>query len=284
MKVAVLGSTGMLGFAVGRYFLSSLGEDAVFLSFRNPDLAYGKNQFYYRPLLLSAPCPALPSDVDYVINCIGIIKPHMRAGRDSAVFLNAIFPRRLADMCEAAGAKLIHITTDCVFSGKSGSYTEESLHDCTDAYGKSKSLGEPDNCMVLRTSIIGPELHSGVSLVEWLRSQSGGSVKGFTNHLWNGVTTWQYADICLQIIRKSLFECGTYHLVSETVTKFDLLKLLDKIFGFGVRIEPSAEGPAVDRTLDTVKGLSASLEIADLEAQIKDTRKGIEPWLLPFPS
>jgi dTDP-4-dehydrorhamnose reductase len=194
-KVIILGSTGMLGNEVLMHFLK-VNDCDVSSSVRNEKFKIDCN-FLFDPTINSV--DGLPF-ADFYINAIGIIKPHMLKNLKSAIYINSIFPRELADECEKRGSKLIHITTDCVFSGKDGNYDEDSLHDALDGYGKSKSLGEPENCMVLRTSIIGPEIHRHVSLISWVQDQREEEINGFTNHLWNGITTLQYAKICEKII------------------------------------------------------------------------------------
>ena len=155
MKVVILGSTGMLGNAVGNYFIEKYGEDNVFLSYRNKKVSYGKNIFFFDPL--TSQMEDIPV-CDYIVNCIGVIKPFMKEDMASAIYLNSLFPWLLANYCNANKYKLIHITTDCVFSGKQGKYTESSLHDALDDYGKAKYLGETSEAMVIRTSIIGEEI------------------------------------------------------------------------------------------------------------------------------
>jgi dTDP-4-dehydrorhamnose reductase len=218
VKIAILGSTGMLGNAVSDYFLGKENYQ-VYLSSRD-EACEKENHFYFDA---TNPSSSVLPQVDYVINCIGVIKPFMKKGIENAIVVNSIFPHKFANFCKENNTKLIHITTDCVFSGKTGRYFESSLHDCLDEYGKTKSLGEPNNCMVIRTSIIGQEIKNNVSLVEWARSQKGKEVRGFTNHLWNGVTTTEYAKICDQIIQKNLYKEELYHVYSNYVNKFQLL-------------------------------------------------------------
>lgn len=265
MKVVILGSTGMLGSSVGNYFIEKFGVDNVYLSYRTEQVAYGKNRFYFDPLIDSL--EEIPQ-CDYLINCIGVIKPFVKNSYINTIKINSIFPRELADYCERKGIKLIHITTDCVFSGREGSYTEYAEHDCLDEYGKSKSLGEADNCMLIRTSIIGEELHHNASLIAWAKSQQGKQVNGFVNHFWNGVTTGQYAAICDKIISKNLYQHGLFHLHSNAVNKFDLLHLLNNRFNLDLTIKAFEAPDKVDRTLSTVKSLLDDLELPAIEQQI----------------
>lgn len=266
MKILILGSTGMLGNAVGSHFLEHFGEDNVFLSYRNERVAYGKNKFYFN--VLEDDLSKLPK-VDYVINCVGIIKPFMKESMINAIKINSLLPRELANYCKKSDRRLIHITTDCVFSGREGNYSEESLHDCLDDYGKVKSLGEPDNCMVLRTSIIGEEIHKNASLIAWAKSQKDKTVNGFVNHDWNGITTKQYGIVCQKIIDNDLFENSLFHLFSNAINKYQLLSLINERFDLNLTINPVEAPDKIDRTLTTVKSLNAKLDIPTLADQIQ---------------
>jgi dTDP-4-dehydrorhamnose reductase len=267
MRIVVLGSTGMLGSAVGKYLIGKYGEDNVFLSYRNESVSYGANRFKFDPLVDEIvelpPC-------EYMINCIGIIKPFMQYSMSNSIYINSLFPWNLAAEMQHRGTRMIHITTDCVFSGNKGNYTEKDLHDCTDAYGKSKSLGEPDSCMVIRTSIIGEEIHKHASLIEWAKSQAGQPVKGFTNHLWNGVTTTEYAKIVSKIIDQDMYQESLFHVFSNVVTKEQLLRMLDRRFQLNLQITPVDASEAVNRVLCTVKWLNDRLSVSPLEEQISE--------------
>jgi len=275
--VLILGGTGMLGNAVGKYFQSLPGYD-VWLTTRDMSLVYGSsNWISYDPTGRTGETSSL-NDVfarmqknpDLVINAVGTIKPFMDSDPEQAIFLNALLPHQLAKTCAAFGVKMIHITSDCVFAGKSGGYSESSLHDPLDAYGKSKSLGETKDCMVIRTSIIGEEIHKNASLVEWVKSQAGKSVNGFTNHYWNGITTKQFASACHQILEKNLYENGLFHVHSDTVCKVDLVEMINQKFNLGISINRIDTLEAVDRTMMTEKSLLSKLDVPSLAQQIQD--------------
>ncbi len=270
MKIIVLGGTGMLGHAVAEVMCEKYGENNVYSSFRTFIPGMKGKTFYYDPLV-EVRIPPIVEDKDtFVINCIGVIKPFIKNDPIQAIYVNSIFPRQLSSYCDTVGFKLIHITTDCVFSGKDGQYTENSEHDCTDIYGKTKSLGESEDCMVIRTSIIGEELHKNASLIAWARSQTGKEVRGFTNHLWNGITTKQYGVCCSTIIDNSLFQKGLFHIFSpEEVTKYRLLQLLSDTFSLELKITPYEDTTSIDRTLRSVKELCRKLNIPDLNAQLR---------------
>ena len=189
-KVLILGGNGMLGSEMFDYF-SKKNNFKIFSTTRNKEQtenniffdAVEKNNFEFL------------NDFDFVINCIGTTKPFIELNPIKSIYVNSILPRKISNFCEKNNVKFIHITTDCVFSGKSGNYNENSSHDCEDLYGKSKSIGEPKNCMCIRTSIIGREINHFVHLVSWAISQKGKNVNGFSNHFWNGVTTKYLSEI-----------------------------------------------------------------------------------------
>lgn len=274
----------MLGCAVSWYMHTMFGKQSVVTTVRPSATGILPSNMQVIPFdpvhdFLSS----LP-EAEFVINCIGAIKPVIAGNPVDAIYLNSIFPRKLSEQCKKRGEKLIHITTDCVFSGKDGKYTEHSPHDCDDVYGKTKSLGEPDDCMVLRTSIIGNELCHGRSLVEWYRGavKQNCEIKGFTNHLWNGVTTGQYAEICGKIIRLCMYRTGLFHVFSpEDVSKYTLLCMLSKSVGFTGEVKPVEFGTGCDRTLRTAKELCKSLHIPPLSYQIKEQLGGIPKGELP---
>lgn len=267
MKIVILGSTGMLGNTVGRYFLNQFGEDDIFLSYRNEKISFGKNKFFFNTQ--SSNLWSIP-ECDYIINCIGVIKPFIDKDLIVSIQTNSIFPRVLANHCSEINCRLIHITTDCVFSGTGDCYTEESPHDCDDIYGKSKSLGEPNNCMILRTSIIGEEVHKNASLISWAKSQEGKEINGFTNHLWNGIVTKQYAKICNQIINEDLYQEDLFHVFSNVINKYELLSLINDRFNLRLKIAPCVFSKTINRILSTTKNLNSKLQIPSIQCQIRD--------------
>lgn len=207
-------------------------------------------------------------DVDAVLNTAGVIIPRMRDAPELTFFVNGALPHLLA---AHHGPRLIHITTDCVYSGRDGApYDEHAPPSPKDLYGMSKAMGEPTaRSLVLRTSIIGPELDGHASLLEWLRSRRGQIVDGYTNHFWNGLTTKALAECVATIVadRGAYPATGGYHLFSTAVSKEELLRMLDKRYGLGVTVRPRAVEP-VDRRLATVHGLNAALRIPPLDAML----------------
>ena len=266
VKVLILGSTGMLGSAVGKYFQNNKNFNTI-LTFRNKEVSYGKNSIFFDAI--NTPLEDLPQ-TDYLINCVGVIKPFIEKNNKDSIYINSLFPHKLADFCESKNTKMMHITTDCVFSGKDGKYTEESLHDCLDSYGKSKSLGEPKNCMTIRTSIIGEEIHKNASLIEWAKSMKNKKVNGFTNHLWNGITTKHYSEICEKIILENIHSKSLFHVHSNDVTKLEMLKLISSRLNLNLNIQPTEAKEVCDRTLRTLKELNSVVKTKSIQQQIEE--------------
>lgn len=271
-KIVVLGGTGMLGSMVVKYLTSSLYKYDINWSTREKsfsDTVVKSYGFYFDPLMQSS-WRNIPNDADLYINAIGTINVHMRDINKDAIYLNAYYPHLLAEKFN----NVLHITTDCVFSGKDedGQYNENSLHDTTDSYGKSKSLGEPiDKCMVIRTSIIGPELHNFTSLISWVLQQNGKTIPGYTNHVWNGVTTLQYAKICEQIIDKNLYQKGLFHVHSPSiVSKYELVSEINNHYKVGAKVIPTQADIAVNRSLGSIKPLCRELRIPEIFEQISE--------------
>ena len=199
-------------------------------------------------------------DTDFVINCSGLIKHKIDETSpesiERAYKVNSDFPNELSEFCNSFGARILQIATDCVFTGSTGGYTENSDHDASDVYGGSKSKGEiaAKNMMVLRCSVIGRELNSHIELMDWVLNQPVDSkLKGFTNHYWNGLTTLHFARIVSGIIEKDSFEPGTHHVLPiDSISKFDLIELICEGFGRqDLDIEPIEAENFVDRRLST---------------------------------
>jgi dTDP-4-dehydrorhamnose reductase len=178
---------------------------------------------------------------DVVVNAIGIVKQRSSATDPVlSIAVNSLFPHQLADLCAAAGARLIHFSTDCVFSGRRGAYVEDDLPDPIDLYGRSKLLGEVDapGVLTIRTSIIGRELENMTGLLEWFLGQAGGRVKGFTRVRWSGVTTNNLALTVGRLIREAPDLTGVFHLSGPAISKYQLLVWLNEAFETGTTIEP----------------------------------------------
>jgi dTDP-4-dehydrorhamnose reductase len=197
---------------------------------------------------------------DYIINCLGITKPHINDDNEQDVakarLVNSLFPAELAALAEQAGARVIQIATDCVFSGGKGHYLETDIHDANDVYGKSKSLGEvvSNNVMHIRVSTIGRELGRSTLLLEWVLSHpQGETIAGYTDHFWNGVTTNHFAKVARGLVEKDDFESGLFHLVpANELSKADLVRKIASAFGRPDLIVKDADsGKPINRTLST---------------------------------
>lgn len=259
MKVLVLGVTGMLGNAVFRVFgedpthevwgtLRSASSRARFPAHAHARLLAGVDVLD-QDALASALAKVRP---DVVINCVGLIK-QLADAKDplSALPINAMLPHRLARLCELSGARLIHVSTDCVFSGRKGAYLESDVSDAEDLYGKSKYIGELhdlDHAITLRTSIIGHELNSSYALVDWFLAQSG-SVKGFSKAIFSGLPTVELARVMKDHVLPHPELNGLYHVAAQPVSKLDLLRMVATQYGKTIEIVADA-GLCIDRSLD----------------------------------
>lgn len=196
---------------------------------------------------------------DAVVNCIGVIKQKAESlDPEKAIAINSLFPHQLHRPCREVGARLVQMGTDCVFSGTKGSpYTEEDIPDPPDLYGRSKLLGEVtgEGAITLRTSIIGRELGTQYSLLEWAISQKGKTIKGYANALYTGFTTPEMARIIRNVLEKHPTLTGLYHVASAPISKYDLLQRVNQHFKLDLTIEKE-ELFHMDRRLDGVRFLT----------------------------
>lgn len=260
MRILILGVTGMLGSAVLRTFSldpafevwGTLRSAGALRNFAEQD----------RARLLSG-VDVLDQDAlvgvfqrirpHVVINCVGLIK-QLSDAKDplSALPINAMLPHRLAKLCGLTGARLIHVSTDCVFSGRKGMYCETELSDAEDLYGKSKYIGElheVPHAITLRTSIIGHELASNYALVDWFLSQAG-PVKGYAKAIFSGLPTVELARVMKEYVIPNPELHGLYHVSVEPIDKQSLLTLVADIYGHKIQILPD-EQVCIDRSLDS---------------------------------
>jgi dTDP-4-dehydrorhamnose reductase len=175
-----------------------------------------------------------------VVNAIGIVKQRSTATDPLlSISINSLFPHRLAKLCAAAGARLVHFSTDCVFSGRRGAYVEEDMPDPIDLYGRSKLLGEVDGrgALTIRTSIIGRELENMTGLLEWFLGQAGGRVRGFSGVRWSGVTTNFLSHTVARLVREAPDLFGVFHLSGPAISKYQLLVWLNDTLGTKTTIE-----------------------------------------------
>ncbi len=259
MRVLVLGASGMLGNAVLRLFAQSPGYQAFGSVRSSRSLRILPNDLHPRVIpgvdvenfdSLTRLFASVHPDV--VINCIGLVKQLAEADDPlAAIPINSLLPHRLARLCEVAGARLVHMSTDCVFSGSKGMYTEADASDAKDLYGRSKYLGEVDypNAITLRTSIIGHELDGARSLVGWFLAQEG-SVKGFKRAIFSGLPTVEIARIIRDFVIPHPELHGLYHVSAEPINKYDLLQLVAQEYGKSIEIIPDDKF-TIDRSLDS---------------------------------
>lgn len=262
MNILVLGASGMLGHtlfahlaSIDRYFVCGTVRRAdVLASFFPKEL--------HQHLFSGVDADNFDSIIkvagefrpDCIINCIGIIKQQAAATEHlPALMVNSILPHRLVALCKAIGARLIQISTDCVFDGKTGMYREDDISNAADLYGRTKYLGEvtQSHCLTLRTSIIGHELSSRYGLVEWFLSQTG-PVSGFTRALFSGFPTIELAAIIADKVLPDPGLSGLYQVSSDPVSKHDLLGLIARQYGITTPIH-SCDSFVADRSLDSTR-------------------------------
>ncbi len=192
---------------------------------------------------------------DVVINCIGIIKQRGSACSPIAyITLNSLLPHRIAEQVADYGGRLIHFSTDCVFDGKAGGYTEADIPNAADLYGRTKILGEvvDSHALVIRTSFIGREITGHASLLDWFLSQRNQSIQGYTKAVFSGLTTVELVNIVAMIIDRFPSLNGIYHVAAPPITKYDLLAKVRDVFNLPVAIEPSDE-LRIDRSLQAAR-------------------------------
>lgn len=258
MRVLILGGDGMLGHEM---LLAWRARHDVHVTLRLDASAYDSYGLYDRERSHPGVDVRRIEDVlgvvagcrpQAVVNAVGIVKQRA-SGKESipSLEVNALFPHRLAQLCQAAGARLVHLSTDCVFTGAKGRYTEQDVADAQDLYGRSKLLGEVGDpgCLTLRTSIIGLELARRKSLIEWYLSQRG-QIRGFRRAIYSGLTTMEMSRAIEHFLVREPDLSGTWHLAADPISKYDLLKGLGERLGRSdVELLPD-DSFACDRSLD----------------------------------
>ena len=259
MKILVLGAGGMIGHAMFRKLTESKQLE-VWGTLRSSSHKQHFNDLIKSRVIVSGDIehretlPRIFSTVnpEVVINCIGLTK-HRPTSRDSifSITMNALFPHRLSDQCAAARARLIHVSTDCVFSGSRGNYSEIDTPDASDIYGRTKQLGEVDypHAVTLRTSTIGHELKSEYGLLNWFLAQKG-NCKGFARAKFSGLTNIEFACVVRDYVITNPNLRGVYHVGGESINKYDLLCMIANIYG-STNIVMRDEEFVIDRSLDS---------------------------------
>ncbi|MBW4546709.1 MAG: SDR family oxidoreductase [Symplocastrum torsivum CPER-KK1] len=259
MRILILGANGMLGHKLTQVFSQQFEVLATVRS--SIDAFAGHPVLVQEQLLGNVSVENFDSIVraialakpHYIVNCIGIVKQQL-AAKDplQSISVNALFPHRLAQVCQAAGIRLIQISTDCVFTGRKGNYLETDVADAEDLYGRTKLLGEVggEGCLTLRTSIIGREFANSYGLIDWFLRQEGKSIRGYKKAIFSGFTTHALAEIIAQIITQHSDLQGIWHVAAEPINKFELLSLVKEIYRLNIQIEPD-EVFLCDRSLNS---------------------------------
>jgi dTDP-4-dehydrorhamnose reductase len=283
MRLLILGATGMLGHALLRE-LSTAEELDVYGTVRRAGV---RGEDFPAPLLDHVRTGVDATDLDavgrvladlrpgVVVNCVGVVKQDPGITNvANTISVNALLPHQLAGACAAVGARLIHISTDCVFSGATGNYTEEDRPDADDLYGRAKLLGEvtAPPALTLRTSIIGHELGSSRSLVDWFLANSG-VVRGFTRAIYSGVTTIELARMLRSVILPRDDLTGLLHVAAAPISKHDLLALIATAYGWEGELVPD-DGFVCDRSLSAARLFSLTgYRPPDWPEQVWDLRR-----------
>ena len=289
MRILIFGVTGMLGHAIWlnlRNICETFGTmrgDLVELSRKcslfdkNDKKIIDKNDVL-SDLDLQRALDTAKADV--VVNCVGIVKQLQDAKYPiPSISINALFPHKLAEMCAKRNARLIHISTDCVFSGKKGNYRESDISDASDLYGRTKFLGEVigNNCLTIRTSIVGRQLTGTSGLFEWFLSQNG-KVHGYQKAIFSGLTTYSLAEIIRVLIKDYPTMDGLYHISSKPINKYDLLKRLKTTLHLDIGIIPD-DSIVIDRSLDSTKFRELThIKIPTLDTMIRDFAQRVSDY------
>ena len=259
MKILVFGANGMLGKYVCNY-LSKYYEI----------IPITRNEYNIETAdWLKLNSIIEQSNSNILINCAGLIPQRNHENKSAYYIINTLFPIVLSIYCNNNNIKMIHITTDCVFSGNTGNYIETSIHDETNDYGISKSLGELCiNTTIIRTSIIGNEQNNKKSLLEWVISNKNNTINGYDNHYWNGVTCLELSKIIYEIINKQLYWNGIQHIFSQkTVSKYELIEMINTIYNLKINILKCLTEKTINKSLFTNNTVTNFL-IPDIKDQL----------------
>ena len=265
-RALVLGGAGMLGH---KLWQELRGRLETWVTLRRPFAAYEALGLFDAARALDGVDATDVSQLEraldtarpeVVFNAVGIVK-QLREAHDpvASIEVNALLPHRLAALCAERGARLVHLSTDCVFSGRGGGYTDDDIPDPVDLYGRSKLLGEVDahGSITIRTSMIGRELGSAHGLVEWFLRQRGGTARGFRRAIFSGLTTRELARVLADLAMRHRALEGVWQVSAEPISKLELLTLIDERAGLGIRLVPD-DAPAIDRSLDSSRFRAAT--------------------------
>jgi dTDP-4-dehydrorhamnose reductase len=257
MKVIIFGSTGMLGNYMKTYFAKFF--DVICIDRKEFDIETCNWKKLDEML-------SVYSSEDIMINCAGAI-PQQKCSIRKFIVLNTLFPQKANEISKKYKIQFIHITTDCVFSGKDGDYKESSLHDAEDIYGVTKSLGECDSCCTIRTSIIGEELRNKNSLLEWVKTHKSRYINGYENVFWNGITCLQLSVIIKHVITTNSYWKGVRHILSPSaVSKYELCQYINEVYELEMDVQKTNVFSKI-MTLST--NFTTDYDIPDLKEQIR---------------
>jgi len=281
MRYLIMGCNGMAGHMISLY-LKEQGHDVTGFARRESDL------------VKTIVGDAMDSDLvketivggafDYVINCIGVLNKDAEEKKNVAVLMNSYLPHLLAGITERMSTRIIHLSTDCVFSGKKGKYREDDLRDGDSFYARSKSLGElqDDKNITIRTSIIGPDRNeNGIGLLNWFMKQNG-TVKGYSKAIWTGLTTLQLAKVIEVLCRNKC--SGIYNVVpDESISKYELLKLINAVMRDGSLVIEPDERVEVDKSLVPSAAMKDMLAIPGYREMVEDMAEWIGEKRMFYP-
>jgi dTDP-4-dehydrorhamnose reductase len=256
-RALVLGASGMLGHQVVRTFASEYDVHATVRDPAAAPAAVVAATLHRLDAYATEPLPTILDEVQprVIVNCIGIVKQLDEGSRPiPTITVNSLFPHQVSAAAAEAGARLIHVSTDCVFSGELAldrAYAEDDVPDARDLYGRTKLLGELDApALTVRTSIIGWELTRSSGLLEWFLDQRGGQVVGFTRAIFSGLTTQALAEVLLDVSLRFPHLAGVYHVSSDPISKCELLEMIESRLRLDIEIKPVDE-PVINRALDS---------------------------------
>lgn len=275
-KIIVLGANGMAGHVITTGLKADAAYEVISVartkSIVNPSVLMDVSDFNSLASLIKN------TNADVIINCIGLLNKTAEDNPDQAILVNSYLPHFLESQTKNTNTKVIHISTDCVFSGEEGGYTEKSFKNGKGFYAQSKALGELENTkdLTFRTSIIGPELNtSGIGLFHWFANQTG-SINGYTNAYWTGITTIELLNAIKTAITENL--TGLYHLVNDgKISKFNLVAIFNEVFHKNLNINPY-DGYKVDKSLINSR-TDFSYKVKPYEEMISDMKS----WILTYP-
>lgn len=277
MRIILFGSSGMLGYTIFNYFKNIY--EIIEINRNDFDVEINTfddlNNILYKHKINSE---------DIIINCIGLL-PH-RFNSDSMkeqnfsceilkkfILVNSIFPHNLEKIHLIYKCNVIHITSDCVYSGNKGNYNENDLFDLFNIYAITKTSGEPSKICTIRTSIIGHEKNNKKSLLEWIISQKGKNINGYDNYLWNGLTCLELSKVINIIIQKKIYWKGVRHIYSpDSISKYELCKYVNEIYELNIDINKFLLPNKVDRTLSSIYSTNKQFDILTIKEQIIDLK------------